>query len=74
MATTRIALSELDAHISGVRPGDVLNIDGWRLFASEETPGRLWLESPSGALTRFKAASPSLGSDVTAAIEPRRSQ
>jgi hypothetical protein len=73
MATTRIALSELDGHVSDVRPGDVLNIDGWRLFASEETPGRLWLESPTGALTRFKAASPSLGSDVRAAIEPRRS-
>jgi hypothetical protein len=74
MATTRIALSALDDHASGLQPGDVLNIDGWRLFASEETPGRLWLESPAGALTRFKAASPSLGSDVRAAIEPRRSE
>lgn len=73
MATTRIALSALDDHALGLLPGDVLNIDGWRLFASEETPGRLWLEAPSGALTRFKAASPSLCSDVRTAIEPRRS-
>lgn len=74
MTTTRIALSALEHHASSLLPGDVLNIEGWRLFASEETPGHLWLESPTGALTHYTGDSPCLGSDVRAAIEPRRSQ